>query len=54
MTIIDMEFTHDVLVDHTNNIPMELWALYVDSEAGVGGAIDTHDRLASTCGSLPS
>ena len=36
--------------DYSSNIPMELWAVYVDSEAGVGGAIETHDRLASTCG----
>ena len=36
--------------DYSNSIPMELWAVYVDSEADVGGAMDTHDRMAPSCG----
>lgn len=36
--------------DYSNSIPMELWAVYVDSEPDVGGAMDTHDRMAPSCG----
>jgi len=36
--------------DYSNSIPMDLWTVYVDSEADVGGA-DTRDRTASSSGS---